>query len=890
MLLLVSTFLILISLSLRGFAKEKILIESFLKEDQTTFLWNILKYDLDENLDNELQIYNMLDKDIFKASKLQCQILKDSEDTSRLVAVLSPNSLEASLILQSISTYLNVSYIITSWRPKSLLPSNVFNLYPDADLLSIALARIVKSFDWSAGFVILYEDDASLLLFQEVLKLQEFKEGMKENHVTMHKLEIGGDNRHILKSVRSISNRIILDCHSSRIIEYFKQAQEVDLLSDFSRSFFLTSLDAHTLNFGELKASVNITTIRLFDPTSASFQNIVSEYFPGVPAGQIKVEEALMFDALNLIVASINQLRDQGVKFSGKALDCQNDSPYEDDLGFLKAMKKVKLEDTLTGPIALHNGKRDNFVLEVIETDMPEKPIAVWQSEFPDEIHLTRNATEREAELQRRMANYNFIVTSRTGEPYLVEHQPEAYKNNRYRGYSMDLITEIAKLINITFEFRLTQDNTLDNLINDLVEQRADLGICDFTITPLRREKIDFSMPFMNLGIGILHKETNRQEVDNLYAFMRPISSRVWFYLWILSTVTSITMFFVARLAPREWESPKPWDPETKEHENIWNLKNFFWLSVGSITAQGCDILPKSVSTRVIVASWWFLSLIITNSYTATLAAFLTAQKRDVTIDSVQELAAQSRVKYGLMAKGSTEQFFSNSTNPFYQKMWNTMKNEKPSVFEKDNNAGVERVISTKDGLYAFFMESTGMEYQMERECGLRKIGGLLDSKSYGIGMPLNADYRHKINSAVLKLQESGKLMQLKDKWWKKEQIGNPCKRNAEEQSTALALSNIGGVFIVLAVGVGLAYIIAIFEFLWHVQKLSLEEHLTYMETIKCELKFACKIFTKKKRAKPLPSEPSSSSRSSNSPPSELKSMFSKSMSLMNFQKEQESK
>ena len=36
---------------------------------------------------------------------------------------------------------------------------------------------------------------------------------------------------------------------------------------------------------------------------------------------------------------------------------------------------------------------------------------------------------------------------------------------------------------------------------------------------------------------------------------------------------------------------------------------------------------------------------------------------------------------------------------------------------------------------YAFFMESSSIEYIMERDCDLTKVGGELDSKSYGIGM-----------------------------------------------------------------------------------------------------------------------------------------------------------
>lgn len=66
----------------------------------------------------------------------------------------------------------------------------------------------------------------------------------------------------------------------------------------------------------------------------------------------------------------------------------------------------------------------------------------------------------------------NVIGTFRTGPPYLFENkEKDAYKNARYYGYSMDLITEIANLINITFEFQITKDNSYSNLVDDLVER-----------------------------------------------------------------------------------------------------------------------------------------------------------------------------------------------------------------------------------------------------------------------------------------------------------------------------------------------------------------------------------------------------------------------------------
>lgn len=69
--------------------------------------------------------------------------------------------------------------------------------------------------------------------------------------------------------------------------------------------------------------------------------------------------------------------------------------------------------------------------------------------------------------------------------------------------------------------------------------------------------------------------------------------------------------------------------------------------------------------------------------------------------------------------------------------MWSTMESTRPSVFVTSNNEGVDRVLKGKR-LYAFFMESTSIEYQIEKHCQLTQVGGLLDSKGYGIAMPFS--------------------------------------------------------------------------------------------------------------------------------------------------------
>ena len=63
------------------------------------------------------------------------------------------------------------------------------------------------------------------------------------------------------------------------------------------------------------------------------------------------------------------------------------------------------------------------------------------------------------------------------------------------------------------------------------------------------------------------------------------------------------------------------------------------------------------------------------------------------------------------------------------------MESQRPSVYASSNEEGVERVIKSA-GKYAFLMESSSIEYITARQCKLTQVGGLLDSKSYGIALP----------------------------------------------------------------------------------------------------------------------------------------------------------
>ena len=72
------------------------------------------------------------------------------------------------------------------------------------------------------------------------------------------------------------------------------------------------------------------------------------------------------------------------------------------------------------------------------------------------------------------------------------------------------------------------------------------------------------------------------------------------------------------------------------------------------------------------------------------------------------------------------------------------MDSQRKTVFVKTSQEGIELVMN---GDYAFLMESTMIDYNVQRNCDLMQVGGLLDSKGYGIGTRIGNFLLSLVNS-----------------------------------------------------------------------------------------------------------------------------------------------
>ncbi|KPJ19820.1 Glutamate receptor, ionotropic kainate 2 [Papilio machaon] len=697
--------------------------------------------------------------DVVEAETAVCSLLE-----SNVFGVFGPIHRSSLQHVQSIADYLELPQIITEFIEAQNRNWSAINLYPSHIAYSQVFADIIKMKGWT-DFTIIYEGAELLPFLNNILTMQNLV--TDENiRMTVVQLPDGDDYRIQLKSIKmSGSVNYLVISGKENLAEILLQAQQVGIMSD-KHSYIIMNPDFHTIDIELFKhGGSNITGVRFFDQSSENIQNFikslneqVTDLSEGkienaVPESALSFNLALVYDAVSLYTTALKTI---GLE-EGSNITCEYQDTWNFGSSIINFVRTMEI-DGMTGVIKFdEDGLRSDFEVDVLE--------------------VMSHGFEKSA-------------------PYgmLRESSNKLEGNNRYEGFGIEVIEELAKMNEFNYTFDIQADGVY----------------------------------------GSYDSKTKKWT-----GMMEKIMDGVWGWLAGAYVGVSVLLFILGRFAPEEWQNPYPCIEEPETLDNQFTLANAFWFTLGSVLTQGSEIAPIAVSTRMAGSMWWFFTLIMVSSYTANLAAFLTVESKFYAIKSVSDLASNPYgITYGAKKGGATFSFFKESDNLLYQKMYHYM-DEHPELMTSTNDEGLLRVKSEKEN-YAFLMESTSIEYMVERNCDVAQVGGLLDNKGYGIAMKKNSPYRQPMSESILQLQEEGKLARMKDKWWKEKRGGGACADDDASSGDAqpLVLANVGGVFIVLVAGSALAVVCAFIEMIFDVWMISRTHKVSFKDELIAELKF----------------------------------------------------
>jgi polar amino acid transport system substrate-binding protein len=361
------------------------------------------------------------------------------------------------------------------------------------------------------------------------------------------------------------------------------------------------------------------------------------------------------------------------------------------------------------------------------------KKVRFWQSLLAGLIVLLIGINSHPGITQETSAKKTLQVATRVIPPFVFE------ENNKLSGFSIDLWRSIAKEMGAEFKFSVYP--TVSDILNQVEQSKADLGIAAISITAERQKKFDFSFPMFAGGLQIMVKTS--EGTNNIF----PNLLQMFFSPTLLQLV-GIALALILIAAHIIWLFER-------HHQEAMISKSYFpgifkasWWAAATLATQA-DEMPKGPLGRMIAIIWMFIGVIFVAYFTATVTTAMTVQQLQGDIRGIEDLPGRVVVT----TTGSTASEF--------------LRQQRIKAVEVAN---IEKAYETllQNQADALVFDSPVLLYYAANE-GKGKaelVGSIFQEENYGIVLPSNSPYRREINSALLTLKENGVYKKLYEKWF----------------------------------------------------------------------------------------------------------------------------
>uniref|UniRef100_A0A0N4ZET6 PBPe domain-containing protein n=1 Tax=Parastrongyloides trichosuri TaxID=131310 RepID=A0A0N4ZET6_PARTI len=837
--------------------------------------------------------------DYYDGVKKCCRMI----EKQKIVSLFSTADKYMNLQLQEITTKIDIPFfsvindfeisMLNNNKEKNIWSSKV-QLFPK-DYLNEAISDLINYWKWNR-VIIVYSD------IRRINHLVTFLESPLYSHIRFTLIRVIDKNfLDAAKQVKELEdcaldqekycndmNRVLVDMSSGDSFKFFIASLQVGLV-DLHHWFLMTSMDLRNMDMDLFKHNharfigVNIIDKEFLINNKDNFNLsdfksfIIKEWVKdGNDINKLEfTEAALMFDAVYLAVESfIEASKEQRLIINDKSIaQCKTSTqlykPYIYGKDVIEKISNKRMKG-LTGDLSrvsmpIHDQTNFSYRIDLLGYNGKVDDIGYWEPVTDVHVNMTGDS---KAQLQRNVKvsdelKPHFRVTTVLERPYVMykKNHFELDKNSQFEGFCIDLLHQLSKDLGFTYTIHVVKDRkygsdiykngTWDGIVGEILRGEADMAVSPFTVNFQRAQALDFTKPFLSLGISILYKIPADHQPD-LFSFLNPLSLEIWICILLSIIVLTIGMYFVAQITPYEWNlnfscctahQPHPAaqysiDDSPVVLANNYSFWNTLWYVMSTMLKGGCDFGPRSFSTRLLGATWWMFTLVIVSAYTANLAAVLTVSRPYIPIKNLDDLANQTDISYGTLVGGSTGQFFMESKIESHVKMWKYMKNR--DVFVSSNAAGVEKVLNEN---YAYLMESTSLEYEVQQNCNLTQIGGVLGSKGYGIALQKHSEWTDRMSRQILLYAKRGVIEMKKQKWWRNQ--GVPCSgvgSAVKQQRVSLTFYNVSGLFLILSAGLIISVFTVFIEFYIRSKEIAKNENIPVRKQLAKEMSFALRL------------------------------------------------
>ncbi|CAH1716872.1 unnamed protein product [Chironomus riparius] len=407
-----------------------------------------------------------------------------------------------------------------------------------------------------------------------------------------------------------------------------------------------------------------------------------------------------------------------------------------------------------------------------------------------------------------------------------------------WEGYCIDFIEALSIEMNFIYDLVLPKsgtfgerisDNSFDGVIGDLILGETDMIVAALKMTAEREEVIDFVAPyFEQTGISIVMKKPIPDR--SLFKFMTVLKLEVWLSICGAIGITAIVLWILELLSPYSARNFK-YNEESRE----FTLRESIWFALTSFTPQGGGEVPKAFSGRVVVATYWLFVVLMLATFTANLAAFLTVERMQTPVQSLEQLSRQSRIAYTVVEGSDAHQYFKNmkhaedklydlwkqttlnaSSDESVYRVWDyPLKEQYSSILMSIESAKTLpnasegfRIVNERED-FAFIHDVNDIKYELSRNCNFSVVGDTFADQPYAIAVQQGSELQDELTRTIVELQKRHFFEDLLGMYWNSSLKGD-CEDS--DNSEGITLDSLGGIFIATIVGLVIAMLVLAIE------------------------------------------------------------------------------
>ncbi|XP_015190973.1 PREDICTED: glutamate receptor ionotropic, delta-1-like [Polistes dominula] len=369
-------------------------------------------------------------------------------------------------------------------------------------------------------------------------------------------------------------------------------------------------------------------------------------------------------------------------------------------------------------------------------------------------------------------------------------------KDGQLDGVVGKIMRELCSSLNFTFDIVSEvpnngiwnpKFNNCSGAIDELCSKRADIAFSDFTMTSLRLNVIDFTIPLLVSKNCLFIKKPKRFFIKWSSYFLT-FSLTLWIAVFGIIIVTTILLVFIKK--------------QNGTDRCFVNLLSDNFLEIwGIICQQGLADFPDNSSLRIVYFSLFILAVVLLAAYSAALISFLTSNMQIVPFRTLEDFIDDGTYQLAVYYASSDYELFATSKDPMIQELKKLMIDENKLP---ETTIEAFRMVCTnkKLAMYTSIVRKEAVNSQIPCSVVAIPTGRI---ENLAIVLSKHNPFTDIINFNLQKFINNGMMYRLKDKIFNK-------NFNFVSQPQPVRINSILLLIMFIIIGVVLGVLILILE------------------------------------------------------------------------------